>query len=370
MKKHLAAIGCFLFALNANATTIKLATLAPEGTSWMNYLREFDAEIRKATKNEVQLKIYPGGSMGDENVVLQKMRAGQLNAAGITGIGLGQIESAERVIEMPFMFDNYNEIDHVVSKISNRLEKLFYEKGFTVLGWTEAGMVYFFSKTPITSLETLKSVKMWAWNADPVAKIMFKEFDIKPVPLELPDVPMSLDTGIITACYSVPLAALSLQWSPRVNYITKQSLAYASGALLVKNDIMDKLSKENQKILSDLGHKYAKLITASVRKENQDAFDFFVKDGKKVVQFDSSQEKAIREKSRAIRKNLVGQFYTKELHNDVIKYRNEFRQNKLDSLKTEIQKLKKTQNKEQIQKTEAEANDMNELLKASGKDLI
>jgi TRAP-type transport system periplasmic protein len=321
--------------------TIKMATLAPEGTSWVNYLREFEAELGKATDNQVKLKLYPGGVMGDENVVLQKLRAGQLSGAGFTGIGLGQIESSERILDMPFLFNGYSEIDHVVSKVSDKLKDRFKAQGYTLLGWTEAGLVHFFSKSPINSLDALKSVKMWAWNSDPMVKIMFDEFDIKPIPLELPDVPMSLDTGIITACYATPLAALALQWAPRIGFITEQNMAYSSGGLVVQTKIVDSLSKEHQKILLEFGEKYSKLITVAVRKENDAALSVFKNEGKKLVQFDQSQAKAVVDKSRTIRKGLAGKMFSKELHNDVIRFRNEFRTSELARLEGELAKLKK-----------------------------
>jgi len=371
--KYIAAMFLFVFSLSTQAKTIqiKLATLAPEGTSGANFLREFDAELRKETKNAVKLKLYMGGVMGDENVVLQKIRAGQLHGAGFTGIGLGQIESFGRMLEMPFLFADYEEIDFVVPKISKTLEGRFKKKGYTVLGWIEVGLVYFFAKKPIDSLSALKSVKMWVWNSDPMAKIMFKEFDINPVPLELPDVPMSLDTGIITACYATPFAALALQWLPRIEFITSQNMAYATGALIVKNKIFNKLSVSQKKTILKLGAKYAGLITQAIRKENAEALIQFKESGKKFVDFNIKEIKSVIEKSRAIRKSLAGKLFSKKFHNKVIKLRNLFRKNKIKTLIIKLNKLKKSKGSaDSIKEIETDLNKRKELLKHSKKDLI
>lgn len=329
------------FAGEAYAVRIKFATLAPEGTSWVNSLRKLNAELREKTGGEVSFKIYAGGIMGDENVVLQKFRAGQLHAAAFTGIGLGQIEKTERILEMPFLFSNYEEIDYVLERVTPQLEGMFSEKGFTILGWTETGLVNFFSKKPITSLKSFQDVKMWAWNSDPMAKIMFEKFEITPVPLELTDVPMSLDTGIITATYATPLAALALQWAPRISYVTRQNLAFSSGALVISNQVLKRLKPDHQKILKELSRKYAGEITEQTRKENAQALEGFKKSGKTFVDFDPKELAAVREKSREIRKSLAGNFFSKELHNQVVQIRNAYRSENRKALENKIATLKK-----------------------------
>ncbi len=333
-----------VFFNEAHAVKIKFATLAPEGTAWVNLLRKMNSELEEKTNGKVKLKIYPGGVMGDENVVLQKIRAGQLHSAALTGIGLGQVESAERILEMPFLFKDYEEIDYVVSKISPKLEKLFLEKGYVVFGWAEAGLVNFFSKKPITSLQSLQEVKMWAWSIDPIVKIMFNEFNINSEPLELPDVTMSLDTGIINACYSTPLAALALQWAPRIKYITKQNMAYSSGALLISKNIYNQIPKQYQGTLIELGKKYAREITLATREENKNALDFFKKEGKEFVEFDAVQLNDIKNRSTNIRKKLVGKFFSKDFHNETIKLRNKFREEEISNLKAKIKTYKNDSN--------------------------
>jgi TRAP-type C4-dicarboxylate transport system substrate-binding protein len=56
-----------LLSMSVNAaTTLKIATLSPEGTGWMIELRAAAKAIRQRTDDEVKLKIYPGGVMGDD----------------------------------------------------------------------------------------------------------------------------------------------------------------------------------------------------------------------------------------------------------------------------------------------------------------
>ncbi|MCI0356707.1 MAG: TRAP transporter substrate-binding protein DctP, partial [Acidobacteria bacterium] len=84
----LCAIAFGVFSTVASAATLKIATLAPEGTSWMKEMRTGAGEIEKRTAGRVQIKFFPGGVMGNDKSVLRKIRAGQLQGGALASTGL------------------------------------------------------------------------------------------------------------------------------------------------------------------------------------------------------------------------------------------------------------------------------------------
>jgi len=248
---------------------IKFASLAPEGSSWMIVMRELDKEVRAATNGEVGFKIYPGGVQGDEPDVLRKIRFGQLHAAGFTGNGLGEILPSVRILELPFFYKNHNEIDAVVDTLTPYFEDHFRDKGFILLGWTEVGYIYFMSTVPIHNLHDLQNVKVWVWQGDPLPTALFDALNISPVPLSVPEVLTGLQTGMIDAVYSSPMAAVSLQWFTRVQYMNTSPLTNSMGAVLMAKKEFDKIPPEYQKILLDLSRKKMRELTLLTRKDNR-----------------------------------------------------------------------------------------------------
>ena len=89
---------------------VKLATLAPEGTDWHGMLIDMGQEWKKATKGTVQLRIYPGGVLGDERDMVRKMRIGQIHAAGITTEGLSEIVSDFSGFFIPMAFQTSEDV--------------------------------------------------------------------------------------------------------------------------------------------------------------------------------------------------------------------------------------------------------------------
>ncbi len=186
------------------AVPIKFATLAPEGSTWMQTLRAMDEELRKASGGRVHLTLYPGGVAGDEIDVLRKIRIGQLHGGAFSGVGLGAVLPAVRVLELPLLFQNPGEVDYVTATMEEKFARAFEEQGFVLLAFAEAGFVHLFSKKAIRHREDLNRVKIWTWQGDPLALAMFRAYQVAPVPLALPEVLPSLQTGLIDAFYAPP----------------------------------------------------------------------------------------------------------------------------------------------------------------------
>ncbi len=277
LKRVLSLVGLFALGLvcatkpasAAPSYTLKFATLAPAGSTWMNLLDAWGKEVEARSNGRLVFKFYPGGVQGDETDVLQKIRFGQLQGAAFTGYGIGHIYSPARVLEIPFLFRNYGEIDYVRHHLMPSFERGFKQHGFRLLGWMEVGFVHFFSKKPIHSLDDLKQRRIWLWQGDPLGQAFFDASNLAPVPLSITDVFTSLSTGLINTVYCTPLAAIALQWFTQVSYMTELPMADGIGALVVSNRFFDRLPPDLQKLLQDTGRDAGRKLIAATRRDNQ-----------------------------------------------------------------------------------------------------
>ncbi|OGS50523.1 MAG: ABC transporter substrate-binding protein [Elusimicrobia bacterium RIFOXYB2_FULL_62_6] len=314
--KTLALSAALLFAASGlrAETLIKFSTLAPDGSTWMKLMRQFGTELSSATQGRVKFKFYAGGVSGDEKDVARKIRLGQLNGAGFTGFGLGEIAPEIRVLDTPFLFKAPEEIDHIYKTFDADFKKIFEAKGYVLLGWAEVGKVYMFANSPITKPEDLKPVKMWLWEGDPVAEATLSAFRVNPIPLSVTDVMTSLQTGMINGVYSSPLSLLAMQWQTRMKYAFSLPITNACGAAVVSKKIFDKLSKEDQKTLTDLGDRHMRLLNAASRKDNEKAITTLKKEKITFTDPASPEVSAAFEKmGETARRALTGKLYSKEL---------------------------------------------------------
>ncbi len=316
--KKSAALCALLLALGAGParaeTMVKFATLAPDGSTWMKAMKQFTIEASSRTANRVKFKLYAGGISGDEKDVVRKIRLGQLQAGGFTGVGLGEIAPEARLLDTPFLFKNAQEIDHIYKTFDADFRKIFESKGYILLGWAEVGNVNIFSNSPVTKPEDLKNLKMWLWEGDPIAEAMFAALKVKPIPLSVMDVMTSLQTGMLNGVYGSPLSVIALQWFSRMKYVFSLPITNASGAAVISKKTFDALSKEDQKILLELGEKHFRALTLQSRKDNEQSIAILKT--KKLQFTDPAGPAVTAEFERAgeqARLSLVGKLYPREL---------------------------------------------------------
>ena len=318
--------------------TIKIATLAPKGSSIMNIFEELSAQIREKTKGEVAFKIYWGGVQGDEKDVFRKIKLGQLHGGGFMGPGLGQIVSEVRVTEIPYVFRNYNEVKYVRSRIQDTMNKLFEEQGFIVLGWMDLGFLYTFSKVPLTSLEVARQQKWWTMEGEPIGREVYKALGISPISLSITDVATSLSTNLIDCANTTPYGAVAFQWYSRFNYMGEFPSSNICGATVVTKKIWDKISPQSQKIILEVSRNSHDMIVKATRKEDAKCLEILRKEGIQVVRdLDNINEvQYIFDAAKQARENLVGQLYPQELLDRTLALLEEYRKDHPDDVKVEM----------------------------------
>jgi len=263
---------------------LKFATLAPEGTTWVNLLEEWADTVKTESQGRLVFKIYPGGVQGDEPDVLKKIRFGQLQGGAFTGYGIGHIYSPARILEMPFLFRDIHEIDYVRERLMPEIEQGYRDNGYELLGWMEVGFIYFFSKEPIARFDDLKQCRIWYWQGDPLGKAFFDASGLAPVPLSIIDVYTSLSTGMIDTVYAPPLGAIALQWFSKTHYITNVPMANGIGSLVVSRKFFRDLPQDLQKLLKRTGAETGAKLVAATRKDNAEGMDLLVERGMVLVE--------------------------------------------------------------------------------------
>lgn len=304
---------CAFSSFSLMAAPIKVGVLAPEGTGWAKKIKMMTSEIKEATKGNVEIKVYYGGSQGDEQDVLRKIRIGQLHGGIFTGKTLGEINGDVRVIELPFTF-NYNREKALktLQNMSPFFAQKFEQNKFKSLGVFEIGQVYFVTQKKVSNLNDIKSLKIWSWDGDPIVTTLFEAMNLNGVPLALPDVLSSLSTGVIEAAYAPPIGILALQWHTKVKYMIDFPLSYSIGAFVITSAAWQKISPADQKIVEEISKKYETEINSGNAKDNVDALA--VMKGQKVefVKFSDADVKTAQTYRADIVKKLKGKLFTDE----------------------------------------------------------
>jgi TRAP-type transport system periplasmic protein len=276
---------------------IKLATMAPENSSLMQIFNEMNAELLKETGGKVGFKMFAGFVLGDEEDVLRKLRIGMVHAAAFTASALTDVNPDLRAFLVPFLFDNYQEVDYIVGKFDADLKRGFSERGLDVLGWPELGFLHFMSTSPIAGLNDVKGKKVWGKSNAPMLQAIMEKVGVSTVAISAPDVLMALQTNLIEVVYNSPYYALITQWYTQIKYLTDMPVSYVGGALVIDKKFFARIPGPLQETTRKVCARYLQRLTEQTRKDNADALEIIFKRGVKKVTPDVSQLKGFKELS-------------------------------------------------------------------------
>ncbi len=269
-------------AAAAGPTVIKMATLAPDGSAWYKILEQMGDEWKKASGGAVVLRIYPGGVVGDEDAMIRKMRVGQLQAAAVTGLGLATIDRSFYALHVPMMYASDDEFDFVRDRLAPMLERRLADKGYIVLNWGDAGWVHFFAKTSFTRPAEIKAMKLYVGAEDANLVQLYKETGFRPVNLSVVDILPGLQTGLINAFDTTPLAALAFQWFALAPNMSDLRFAPLTGATVIDKRAWDKIPADLKPRIIEASRAGGKRLRGEIRRLNDEAVKVMVKNGLKI----------------------------------------------------------------------------------------
>jgi len=297
-------------------TIIRFATIAPGGSAFGKILKAWGRSLSKETEGRVELRYYSGGSQGDERDFIRKMRAGQMDAAGVTTIGLGIVVRPVLVLSAPGVIETYEELDRVRAKMNARFEKMFEDAGFVLLNWSNAGKGRIMSTIPIAKPADLKAARPWAWKDDPIFSEFLKVVGANAVRLGVTEVYAGLQTKMVDVVPASPIAALALQWFTKLKYMSNESFGIILGASLIKKEKFDQLSPEDQKVLKDTARRAAAALDKVVRRDDAKAYDILLERGIELVDTSPYRAEWDRAAEQTIER-LTGRIFSKSLLADV-----------------------------------------------------
>jgi TRAP-type C4-dicarboxylate transport system substrate-binding protein len=320
----LAALFTLLAAGPASAqqVTVKLGTLAPQGSTWHKILLEMGEKWAQASNGSVKLRIYPGGAQGSEGDMVRKMGVGQLQAAAISNVGMHDIVKEPQAISAPGMIASSAELHAVVDKLGPRLDELLDARGYVALQWSEIGALKLFCAKPYRTPAEMSDAKMFAWDGDPASVEAWRAAGFRPVVLSSTDIVPSLQTGMINCVANVPLYVLTARLFERANNMIDVDWGYLLGATLIKKDTWEKIPADLRPKLLAIARELGQKVDAEVKRLNEEAVTAMKKQGLNVVAVDSAPWRASAEKAWPV---IRGEVAPAPFFDLVVKTRDEVR---------------------------------------------
>ena len=292
--------------------TLRIASLAPAGSSWMKFLNAWKKTLESETEGRLKLRFYPGGSQGDERDFVRKMRVGQLDGGVVTMTGMSMLVRPMVILVLPDFLDTYEKLDRVREKMAGEFERMFDDEGFMMVAWGDAGKTRLFSAKPIEKPSDIKAMRPWLWKDDLVFIEFYDVIGANGVRLGVPEVYPGLQTKMVDVVTSSALTAVALQWYTRVKYMTGHNSAIIAGGMVMRKEKIESLPPDLKETFLKTCERVEVLLNKTIRRDDQKAYDVVLKKG--IIATDTAKyEDEWAASAKQVRDRMTGRVFSKSL---------------------------------------------------------
>jgi TRAP-type transport system periplasmic protein len=301
-------------------TTLRIGTLAPRDSAWAKEFSEWASAVASDTNGEVLLDFQWNGLAGDEPLMVQKIRSGQLDGAAITAVGLAQTGVTDvLLLQMPGLFTDWAHLDTARNAMTNDFANQFEAKGFTVVGWGDVGaakmMTVGFEVRPPTDL---RGKGCFFNTGDAVQRAVFSAIGgITPKQLTVNEILLNLSNGAVNVLVAPPLAAEQLHWASRITHVGSSTLGFQIGAVIMSSARLQGLSQNLRNIVIARGSEMSVRLTASIRTLDADAYAR-LKSTKMTYELTSGEKTEWSDLFGRVRQQLRGRVFTPAMFDRVL----------------------------------------------------
>lgn len=301
--------------------TIKIGTLAPTGTPWIDFVyNKLIPVISKESKGLLKIQVYAGGVMGEDTDILRKMKLGQLQGCGCTALGIFQAAPETTVLTLPMLFQDYSEVDHILEKFRPEIDAIFEKHGYYLAGLIDTGFFYLYTKNNIPNLEELKKQKVLTWFGEVEVKTL-EGLGINPIKISVPEIVTSLQTGVINANIGPPTWQMGTQAYTQTRYYLNPPWFYSIAAIILEKQEIDKIGKRyppglaldivrmSQRVIRRLEEEWRR----EIRNYEARCIHAFENSGMKRIDISQADLDTLKLVAQKVKEQLSGKLYSKDL---------------------------------------------------------
>lgn len=310
----------------AGATQLKIATVAPEGSGWMQSMRLAAGEIKSKTNGRVEIKFYAGGVMGNDKKVLRKIRIGQLQGGVFTANGLSERYRDILIYGLPLVFRTQEEADYVRERMDPLLTQGLDDSGFVSFGFAGGGFAKLMGNEPIGHLDDLRGRKVWVPEGDTISYEAMVALNLAPVVLPITDVLMGLQTGLLEYIATPPVGAVVLQWFTKVKYVSNLPLVYTLATMVIDKRAFSSISDADQATVREILTAVYDDFESQNKEDNLQAEEALAANGLKFIDLQPEIIASWREAARQANEKMAEKgLFSKDLLNALLSYVEEYR---------------------------------------------
>jgi TRAP-type transport system periplasmic protein len=179
----------------AAQTTIRFASLFNPEHSASRAADRLAELVTQKTAGRVKVEVFHSAALGGEREVAEGVRSGSIDLGNSGLPGFGSFVPEIHVLEMPYLYEDLDEVKTVVDRVSPDIERYLAAGGLQPVGYIFDGPRVTLATRPLRSFDDFRGLKFRVPQA-PLYVQMAKAFGAIPTPVAFPEVYTALQTRV------------------------------------------------------------------------------------------------------------------------------------------------------------------------------
>lgn len=229
---------------------IQLSHVVTEQTPKGLAAKKFAELLEKKSDGRIKVEVFPNSQLYGDAEEMQAIQKGSVQMLAPTTSKFTTISKNMQVLDLPFIFDNYDDFKKITGR-DTPVGKILYQnkqltsKNIKVLALWPDGFKQLASNKPIRAPEDLKGLKIRVQPAD-VLRTMFKTWGAQPTPIDFAELYTALEQGVVSG-HENPYSVIYGSKANQVQkYITESSHGMNVSVAAINADFFNGLPKDLQ----------------------------------------------------------------------------------------------------------------------------
>ncbi|MFH2099439.1 MAG: TRAP transporter substrate-binding protein DctP, partial [Pseudomonadota bacterium] len=222
------------------------------------------------------------------------------------------------VLELPFLFNDYGEVDHIRDTMLSDFEKYMEVQGFKFVAWIDQDFDQIYStKYPISKLSDFARARFVTWFG-PLEQVMLQRLGAAPIPVNVPEIAASVRQGIVDAQFSPAIWMVGTQMYSVVRFVNPIRMRYSPATIIVSVEAWDALPEDYKEGIWSNRIRTQRLFVADTRRDNEKCLEAMISYGVKEVRTSPEDEAEIRARAITIWDDMADELYPRVLLDKVM----------------------------------------------------
>jgi len=240
----------------------------------------FKRYVEKASNGTMRVELFPNAMLGSDLEVLESIKLGTVQMNIPTPSVLGNYVKEFRLADLPYLFATEEIANSVAaSPWAKTLLKKLEPAGFVGLAIGNFGFRYITNDVrPIHTMADLQGLKIRIMQNNVILEA-FRALGTNPTPMGFGEVFSALQTGTIDGQENPYATIYQSRFNEVQKYVSNSKHMYSWGVLVIGKRFYDKLTPDQQKVISDAAEIFRKNMLNASRASEATALQALIEGG-------------------------------------------------------------------------------------------